>query len=516
VALGPARLPPGVPKEDEYFGRTQVFYEEAIGELPVTGSAEPLQIRVSHQGCKEDSICYPPQTMVLTVSPFRAGAAGADPTAVVSEQDRFAQMIGTESLGLVMLLALVAGLGLSLLPCCWPMIPILSGIIVGEGRNVTTRRAFALSVTYVLGMALVYTIAGALAAKAGQQVQAAFQQPWVIGLVAALFVAMALSMFGLYELQLPASVMNRLNAASGRQRAGTFVGAGLMGALSALVVSACVAPPLVGVLTFIAQTGDVVRGALALFALAIGMGVPLLVIGASGGRLLPRAGTWMSTVKGAFGFVMLGLAIWMLGRILPDGVTMLLWAVLVFMAGVFLGAFQPLESQAPALRQVAKGAGLLAALYGAALLVGALAGGRDPLQPLLAFQGGAAREEASLPFRRIKTVADLEQAVAAASTAGQPVMLDFYADWCTSCIEMERYTFTQADVHAALSSAVLLQADVTANDAEDQALLRRFGIFGPPTIVFFGADGTERANYRVVGFKAADEFAGHVRDAIGS
>ena len=288
-----------------------------------------------------------------------------------------------------------------------------------------------------------------------------------------------------------------------------------MGALSALVVTTCVAPPLVGALTFIAQTGDIMRGALALFAMSIGMGLPLLAIGASGGRLMPKAGPWMDKVKGAFGFMMLGLAVWMLGRILPDLVTMLLWAVLIFMAGVFLGAFQPLDAAASSPRRLLKGAGLLAALYGAAILLGALAGGRDPLQPLQAFGGQpASREAAGLPFKRIKTVADLDQAVATA--AGRPLMLDFYADWCTSCIEMERYTFSSPAVRAALSGATLLQADVTANDEADKALLARFGIFGPPTIVFFGPDGRERSGYRVVGFKNADDFAGHVRRAIGS
>jgi thiol:disulfide interchange protein DsbD len=281
------------------------------------------------------------------------------------------------------------------------------------------------------------------------------------------------------------------------------------------VVTTCVAPPLVGALTFIAQTGDVTRGALALFAMSIGMGLPLLAIGASGGRLVPTAGPWMDKVKGAFGFMMLGLAVWMLGRILPDVVTMFLWALLVFMAGVFLGAFQPLDAAATPPRKLVKGAGLLAALYGAALLLGALAGGRDPLQPLRAFGGQAvSRAAEGLPFRRIKTVDDLDQAIMAA--AGQPLMLDFYADWCTSCIEMERYTFNDPAVHAALAGATLLQADVTANDAADKALLARFGIFGPPTIVFFGPDGRERSGYRVVGFKNADDFAGHVRRAIGS
>jgi thiol:disulfide interchange protein DsbD len=342
------------------------------------------------------------------------------------------------------------------------------------------------------------------------------QTPWVIGGVALLFVAMALSMFGLYELQLPAAFTNRLNTLSGSQKTGTFIGAGVMGALSALVVSACVAPPLVGVLTFIAQTGDVLRGALALFAMGIGMGVPLLVLGASGGRLLPKAGPWMGTVKAAFGFVMLALAVWISARILPDVVTMLGYAVLVFMAGVFLGAFAPLAGDAPVGRRLAKGTGLLAAIYGAALLVGALSGTTNPLQPLRGIAaGGTVEREQSLPFRRIKTVADLDAAVAAANAAGQPVMLDFYADWCTSCIEMESYTFPTADVRAALANAVWLQADVTANDAEDQALLQRFGIFGPPTIMFFGVDGAERRNYRVVGFKPAAEFAAHVRAALG-
>lgn len=527
VEVGPLALPAGTPKEDEYFGRTEVYYGEVVGEAPLTGDAGPLQLEIAQQGCKEDSICYPPQKLVLTVASAGAGtAAGSAATGpglagagapVVSEQDAFAGRIAGGSLLVAMGLAFVAGLGLSLLPCCWPMFPILSGIIVGQGRDVTTGRAFALSVCYVLGMAVVYTAAGAAAAAAGQQVQAAMQTPWIVGGVAALFVAMALSMFGLYEIALPAALASRLDAASGRQKAGTFAGTAVMGALSALVVSACVAPPLVGVLTFIAQTGDVVRGAAALFAMGIGMGVPLLVLGASGGRLLPKAGPWMNAVKGGFGFVMLGLAVWMLDRLLPDAITLVLYAVLAFMAGVFLGAFQPLAADAPVPRRLAKGAGLLAALYGAALLVGALAGGRDPLQPLAAFQGGGGAEtEQGLPFRRIKTVEDLDAAVAAATAAGQPVMLDFYADWCTSCIEMERYTFTDAGVQAALAGAVLLQADVTANDAADQALLRRFGIFGPPTIVFFGPDGVERPNYRVVGFKPAADFADHARAATGA
>ncbi len=517
VTLGAPRLPAGIEKEDEYFGQTTVYYEEASAELDVAGSAAPLQLRVSYQGCKENSICYPPQTVRLSVSPAAGPglpAAGSPP--MVSEQDRLAGMIGAGNLALVMLTFAGLGLLLSFTPCCLPMVPILSGIIVGQGSKVTTTRAFALSLTFVLGMALTYTAAGATFAAAGQQIQAALQQTWITVAVTALFVALALAMFGAWELRLPASLTSRLDAASGRQKAGTFFGTAAMGALSALVVTTCVAPPLVAALTVIAQTGDVARGALALFALSLGMGLPLLVMGTSAGRLLPKAGAWMNKVKGAFGFMMLGLAVWMIGRILPDGVTMFLWAALVFMAGVFLGAFQGLDAAAGVPRTLAKGAGLLAVFYGIALLAGALAGGHDPLRPLEVFRGGAAAEVAQLPFRRVKTVAEFDEAAAAASAAGQPLMLDFYADWCASCIEMERYTFPDPQVRAALSGAVLLQADVTANDQADKALLARFGIFGPPTIVFFGADGRERDGYRVVGFKAAAEFAAHVRNAFSS
>jgi len=523
LRVGSLQLPPGEAKEDESRGSTEVYYGEVVGQAVLEGDAWPARIEVSYQGCREGNLCYPPQRQLLVVA-ATAGAsapsAGVGPAQpMVSEQDRLAAMVGSTNLALVMLSFAGFGLLLSFTPCCLPMVPILSGIIVGQGDGVTTGRAFALSLTYVLGMALTYTLAGAVFAAAGSQIQAALQQPWIIVGMAALFTFLALPMFGLFELQMPSALMNRVNAASGRQAAGTFLGTAVMGALSALVVTTCVAPPLVAALTVIAQTGDTLRGALALFALAMGMGLPLLVIGTSAGKLLPRAGTWMNTVKGAFGFMMLGLAIWMLGRLLPASLTMALWAVLVFMAGVFLGAFQSLGQEAPPAHRLAKGAGLLATLYGAVLLVGALAGGQDPLQPLgtlrVAANGNRATA-ARMDFRRIKGVADLEQTLAAATRAGQPVMLDFYADWCASCIEMERYTFSDPGVQAALAGTLLLQADVTANDAEDQALLRRFGIFGPPSIIFFGRDGLEREAYRLVGFSDAASFTAHVQRAIGS
>ncbi|MEJ2601832.1 MAG: protein-disulfide reductase DsbD [Gammaproteobacteria bacterium] len=530
VRLGALRTPPGEKKFDEYFGETEVYYEEVIARAPLSRSAAgpaDLTVTLGFQGCAEDGICYPPLTREVNVT-LPAGAINAAPGTAdttgmpVSEQDRLAALIGEGNLLAVLATFFGAGLLLSLTPCVLPMIPILSGIIAGEGRDVTPARGFTLSLSYVLGMALTYTIAGALFAAAGQQVQAIFQQTWILVTFAGLFVVLAAGMFGLFDLQMPSSVQTRIAAISGRQRSGTMIGAFVMGALSSLIVTACVAPPLVAALAVIGQTGDVVRGAAALFALSLGMGAPLLAVGASAGKLMVKAGPWMVAIKHAFGFVMLGLAIWMLDRVLPGPVTLALWAVLIFIAGVFLGALTPLTPDSGAARKLGKGFGALAMFYGAVLLLGALAGGEDPLQPLpggrVASLGGDATgtAHAELEFRRIKTVADLEQAVARASERGQPVMLDFYADWCVSCKEMEKYTFTDARVRGELEDVVLLQADVTANDEHDQALLKHFRLFGPPSIIFFGPDGQERRAYQVVGFMPADEFAAHAARAVAA
>ncbi len=519
VQFGPPELPPGTPKWDEEYGDTLVFYGTVGMRIPLQRAGpEPLDLPLTleFQGCKENSICYPPQRVDLRIElPTGAGAAAASaPVSAGAEQDRLAQLVATGNLFAVMGVFLGVGLLLAFTPCCLPMIPILSGIIVGQGGTVTTSRAFLLSLSYVLGMAVTYTAAGAAFAAAGAQIQAVLQQPWVIVLVAALFVALALAMFGLYDLQVPASLQTRLNALSSRQRGGSFVGAAVMGLVSALVVTTCVTPPLVAALAVIAQSGDVARGALALFALSLGMGLPLLVIGTSAGRLLPRAGPWMNTIKLVFGLVMLALAVWMLDRLLPGALTLALWAVLLIVAGVFLGAFQALDASAGPERKLGKAAGVLALLYGSALFIGALAGNEDPFQPLRFARSPTAASEHALDFRRIKTVADLDRELAAARAAGQPVMLDFYADWCVSCKEMERFTFSDPAVATALSGVVLLQADVTAVDADDLQLMQRFGIVGPPTIIFFGSDGREAAEFRLVGFKGAEEFAEHVAAAF--
>lgn len=521
VQPGEPLLGPGEPKWDEEYGDTLVFYRQAVMEVPLSrrGPASTrFEFLLEYQGCKEDSICYPPMSreFVVLLPDADLSAAPAAPAPGVpaqSEQDRLSGLIASGSILTVM--ALFAGLGLLLAftPCVLPMVPILSGIIVGQGPDVTTRRAFLLSLTFVLGMAVTYTAAGAAFAAAGQQIQGLLQQTWVIVGVAGLFVLLALAMFGFYDLQIPSSWQTRLNAMSGRQRGGSYYGAAIMGMISALVVSTCVTPPLVAALAVIAQAGDVLRGALALFALSIGMGLPLLIIGTSAGRLLPRAGAWMNAVKAIFGVLLLGVAVWMLERILPGPVTLALWAVLLVVAGVFLGAFHVLDHAATPARQLGKGLGVIALIYGAALLIGALAGNDNPWQPLrFALPATASgTQQAGNDFRLIKSVADLERELDAARSAGQPVMLDFYADWCVSCKEMERYTFSDATVQDTMSRIVLLKADVTRVDADDQALMQRFGIVGPPTIVFFGTDGSERRNFRLVGFKPAADFLAHLR-----
>jgi thiol:disulfide interchange protein DsbD len=387
------------------------------------------------------------------------------------------------------------------------MVPILSGIIVGSGRPITGSRSFALSVSYVLGMALTYAIAGVASAAAGKEVQAMFQQWWVIGLFAVVFIVLALSMFGLFTLQMPAAVQSRLAELSNRQSAGNFGGVALMGALSALIVTTCVAPVLVGALLVISQTGAIARGGAALFAAGIGMGTPLLIVGASAGRLLPKPGPWMDLVKKLFGVLMLAVAAWMLARIVPERVSLALWSVpTLVLAWLLWNSMREHSALSIGLRT----AGIAAALYGTALAAGAALGGSDPLAPI----PGLAKPVPTLEFRAIHSVSDLDREVTQARAQGRSVLVDFSADWCTSCKEMERYTFTDPAVQAALSNTVLLRANVTQNDADDQALLQHFGIFGPPTIAFYGTDGRERAAFRVVGYMKADAFVARTRAAL--
>ena len=531
VQLGAPDLPQGDEKTDEYFGTQQVYHQQLEADVPfsrASPAAASFDAKVTYQGCADAGLCYPPITKTLNLSlpaidasasggPSAAAGNAASSGGVISEQDRLAKLIQGGNLLLVLATFFGFGLLLSLTPCVLPMVPILSGIIAGHGNNVTTRKAFSLSVAYVLGMAVTYTVAGAAFAAAGQQAQAIFQQTWIVVLFALLFVALALAMFGLYELQVPAAIQTRLAGLSNQQKAGSYLGTAVMGALSALIVTTCVAPPLVATFVVIGQAGDIMRGALALFALSIGMGTPLLLVGASAGKLLPRAGVWMDTVKRFFGVLFLGVALYMIQRILPGSLTLALWGLLLLVAVFVLGAFKGSQPVSGA-RWLGRGVSAAAALWGVLMLVGAAGGNTDPFQPLRGL--GGARSTASTTsepeFKLVRSVADLERELAAAKAAGRPTMLDFSADWCVSCKEMEKYTFPDPKVKAVLTPLWLLRADVTANTPDDQALLKRFNIFGPPTIAFFGADGVERQNFRLVGYVKADKFSEHVAQAIAS
>jgi thioredoxin:protein disulfide reductase len=522
--LGTTQMPTGQIKNDEYFGKQEIYHHELSVLVPVArAGANPLDLplEVTYQGCAEAGLCYPPITKNVTVhlsahanggpgastggggTLAGTGSSGSGP----AEQDWFAALIRGGNPFVMLGWFYLAGLLLAFTPCVLPMVPILAGIIAGNGEHITTARAFALSLTYVLGMALTYTLAGIAGAAAGSQVQALFQQWWVLTLFAALFVVLALSMFGAFTLQMPTAIQSRIAQLSNRQSAGTFGGVAIMGALSALIVTTCVGPALVGALLVISQTGQIARGGGALFAMSIGMGTPLLIVGASAGRLLPKAGPWMETVKKLFGVMMLSVAAWMLARVVPERAALLLWAVPALVLGWLL--WHEARGRAASVWAV-RGAGVAAGLYAMVLATGAALGGTDPLAPIPAL---AARSHA-LAFRPIRSVAELERAVSEARAAGRGVMVDFSADWCTSCKEMERYTFTDPRVQAALSAAVLLRADVTANDADDEALLKHFGIIGPPTIAFYDRDGEERAQYRVVGYMKAEAFAERSRAAL--
>jgi thiol:disulfide interchange protein DsbD len=541
VKLRDAQFPKGQIKSDEFFGEMEVYHDNSVkAVVPISRTASgvtKLALTVKYQGCADAGLCYNPLTKVLDVELPASTAAVVDGKTIntniiggsggmVSEQDRLANLI--RSGNLMAVLATFFGIGalLSCTPCVLPMIPILSGIIVGQGEKVTASRGFSLAFTYVQGMALTYAAAGAAFVLAFKQApQAFFQKPWIVGSFAILFVVLAFAMFGTFTLQLPSRLQTRLSDVSNRQKSGTFVGTFVMGALSALIVTACVAPAMIAALSVISQSGRIARGASALYSMGLGMGLPLLLVGASAGSLLPKAGPWMDAVKSLFGVMFLGLAIYLLSNIVPGVITMALWAALAIISGYWIFSLQLRPNQlAPA---AFRGFGLVVLIYGVLLLIGAGSGRTDPLQPLQglstlttnsAVTNGAARTESlasALPFKRIKSVIDLDREVTAASSAGKPLMLDFYADWCVSCKEMEKYTFTQAAVQSALANAVLLQADVTANDAEDQALLTRFGIFGPPTIAFFVNSGEQR-DYRVVGYMAGEKFAPHVLAAFAA
>ncbi len=506
--LGTPQLPKGKEKQDDNFGKVEVYYDRVSIRLPVERNASgelPLTLNLTSQGCADAGVCYPPQTQRVSLSLPDPGSAPADnPTVDGDESGQIASTLKAAGFWTSLGLFFLAGLGLSLTPCVFPMIPILSGIIAGQGHKASHARGFALSLAYVLGMALTYAAAGVAAGLTGTLLSAALQNPWVLGGFALVFVALSGSMFGFYELQLPTALQSKLSEESGHLQGGRGLGVFLMGALSALIVGPCVAAPLAGALLYIGQTGDAVLGGAALFTMALGMGVPLLIVGTAGGSLLPKTGPWMDGVKKAFGVLLLATAVWLVSPVLPPVVPMLAWAALLIIPAIYLHALDPLPPHAKGGQRFWKGIGLIMLLTGAALLIGALAGNRDPLQPLAGLRGNAvAAESAKLPFEPVRSVAELDARLA---TVDRPVMLDFYADWCVSCKEMEKFTFSDNAVRAKLAGFTLLKADVTANSADDKALLARFGLFGPPGIIFFDPKGKEILGQRVVGYQEAGVF----------
>ncbi len=535
ASFGAPSFPPGKIKDDAFFGRVETYRDRVEVKLPLQAAADTpgvLMLKATSQGCADLGICYPPQeqSVRLTLAAFGAAtqvpaaaarssafltAPAALPVAGAADaQDEAAivTLLGSGSFWVIILSFFGFGLALAFTPCMLPMIPILSGIVVGGRSGATRGKAFALSLTYVLGMAITYAAAGIAAGLSGAMLAAALQSPWVLGGFAALFVALALSMFGLYELQLPGAVQSWLTVRSNSFRGGQALGVFLMGVLSALIIGPCVAPPLAGALLFIAERGEVALGGSALFAMALGMGVPLVGVGVSAGHLMPKAGPWMESVKHFFGVVLLGVAIWVVSPVLPTVVQMLMWGALLVIGSIYLHALDALPPAASGLRKLWKGVGIVALLAGASLLLGAFSGGRDILQPLaglrLGAAAGAGASSSAVPpvrFERVATTVALDERLAA--TGGKPVMLDFYADWCVSCKEMERFTFSDDAVRQRLQSFVLLKADVSANSDDDKALLKRFSLFGPPGIIFFDATGREVKGLRVLGFQPAARFS---------
>jgi len=534
IEINGLELPRGSIKDDPEFGPVEVYYDQVEVAIDLTRPAGPEQrisLEADYQGCRDGDICYPPQTssidVVLDPSTGNAGsgqpgestrqtspAPPASKTPPVSEQDALARML-LDNPTAALLAFFIAGILLAFTPCVFPMVPILSGIIAGRGDNMTTSKAFWLSLVYVLAMAVTYTIAGVLAGLFGQNLQAWFQNPWILGVFIAIFIALALSMFGFFELQLPSSLQTRLTQASSQQKGGSLAGVAVMGFLSALIVGPCVAPPLAAALIVIGASGSAWLGGTALFALSIGMGVPLILFGVSAGKLIPKAGPWMDSIKAVFGVALLALAIWMLERIVQGPVILLLWGVLAIASGVYLGAFEPVPDTASGWRRLWKSLGLVLLALGAIEIVGAATGGSDWLKPLETLRSGAQTSTVHMvEFQRVKSTEDLDAAVASANGAGKPAMLDFYADWCVECIRMERNTFGEPVIQELFGQVRPLQADVTENDETDKALMEKYDVIGPPAILFFDRRGNEMPAYRLVGYFEADEFADHLRKVL--
>jgi len=463
-------------------------------------------LKFSYQGCSELGLCYQPMEALWNFTVESTSKASNQVT--LSEQDAIARSLATENFLVVLMSFFGFGLLLSLTPCVFPMIPILSSIIAAQSNaTMNAKRGFLLALIYVFAMSCAYAIAGVLAGMFGANLQAALQSPVIISLFTAMFVLLSLSMFGFYNIQMPSFIQNKINKKSGEMHSQGIVGIAMMGFLSALIVGPCVAAPMAGALIYIGQSGNAWLGGSALFVMSLGMGVPLLIIGTTAGKYMPRPGAWMENVSIFFGFIMLGVAIWMLSRIVPGSITMVLWSVLLITSSIYGGALESLKQGASGWLKLLKSAMVVLFIYGVTLFIGFISGGTDPLQPLekLVSKEVRVKEESSV-FTGVKTIQEINVAV---KNATAPVMLDFYADWCVNCIEYEKFTFSDARVKAKMKQFKLLKADVTQNNADNKTMQKEFGIFGPPAILFF-KNGQELKDLRLVGYKNADEFLAHL------
>ncbi|HET7792197.1 MAG TPA: protein-disulfide reductase DsbD [Rhizobacter sp.] len=560
VKLAELQIPKGKVKYDETFQKDVEYFRDAVTLVVVLQDAPTgvFKLSLGNQGCADKGLCYAPQKRGFKVEPgqgpggtprftylneaqaeaWKPGEAvglkaaltsapvstaslaamssvanPAPPGAAGNAGDVSSRALQSGNAAWVVGLFLLIGLGLSFTPCVLPMLPILSSIIVGQGSTPPSKaRGFSLALAYSAGMVLVYTGFGVASALAGQGLGQALQNAWVLGAFALVLAVFSLSMFGFYELQMPVALQNALSHRSHALKGGEHLGVFLMGSISSLIVGPCVAAPLAGALVYIGQTGDVALGATALFSMGVGMSVPLLLVGLSAGALLPRAGAWMVHVKHAFGVMLLAVAVWLAAPVLPGWAVMLLSAAVLVVAAICLGAFKSVPKSATPVRFLAKGAGLLLGLFAVAQVVGAATGGRDLARPLAHLRSGAQVKGAELPFQTVRSVAELEAAVRAST---KPVMLDFYADWCVACKEFEKFTFTDGAVRQRLAGMTLLRADVTANNDDDKALLKRYTLFGPPALLFFAPAGDEIAGSRVIGYQDAREFSAQL-DRMGA
>lgn len=509
-------MPAGDVKNDPNFGKQEVYHHDFTSRITIENAAQAMVIQARYQGCSEQGLCYAPQVKTYHIN--MAEVAPLQPMAKTpteaNGEDKATNLLKSGQLWLIAVGFFGFGLLLSFTPCVLPMIPILSGIIVGDEKvhqaETSRLHSFNLSLAYVLGIALSYTIAGIAAGLSGQLLSNALQSPLMLTATAVIFVVLSFSMFGFYELRLPSFIQDYMVNTSNKLKSGQLLGVFLMGVISAMIVSPCVAAPLAGALIYISQTRDVLLGGVALFALSIGMGVPLLLIGASAGHMLPRAGGWMTAVRNFFGILMLAVAVYIISPIIDIHVQMLLWSALLIIPAIYLHALDSLPINIATGRshpwmRFWKGIGIMLLIVGIAMLVGAISGAKSPLQPLAGLSVSHQQQNTShLFFTRVKNTAELDARIDEAK--GKIVMLDFYADWCTSCKEMELLTFSDPAVQTALKDVVLLQADVTDNTSFDLALLQRFNLFGPPGIIFFNRAGQEIKTIRVIGYEKASTF----------